>query len=154
MKHEEQIKENQLKFDHQLELLKSNLFDEISDQKFKHEKEIKELDKIILNSSFLKIKFRIEDQITIEKLENELSMLEQHLKDISLNLANYKKKIVSQEVSYNSQFGKTPTVAALRPKTGFGQMNIRRSLGSKTTIVLSRTKSLMKNQSNKCAVHF
>lgn len=47
MKHEEQIKENQLKFDHQLVLLKYNLFDEINDQKFKHEEEIKELDKII-----------------------------------------------------------------------------------------------------------
>lgn len=81
-------------------------------------------------------------------------MLEQHIKDISLNLANYKKKIVSQEVSYNSQFKKTPTVAVLRPKTGFGQMNISGSFGSNTTIGLNRTKSLMKNQSNKCAVHF
>lgn len=142
-------------------LFTNNITNEIKEFKTKHENRINELNQKIIEikekNSFLQNScnentMRNEEVLLIEKLENEFAILDQHMKDITLDLANYKKKLVSQEGTYNSQFGCTPTVAVLRPKTGYGQVATRGSLRPNTTITINRSKALLKNRTT--VVHF
>lgn len=163
LQNENEIKESPINLNKKLELFEATIINDINKHKAIQKLKIHELDKMIdemkTKKSFLivscnKDTMRKEEHLIIEKLENELFFVEQHLKDLSLDLANYKKKIVSQEGTYNSQFGTTPAVAVLRPKTGYGQIGIKGPFRPNTTLNINRSKSLLKNHPNKPIVHF
>jgi hypothetical protein len=75
---------------------------------------------------------RSEDIDLIERLEKTLELKTTHLRELTHDIQEYKRQIVSQEDVYNMRFGATPNVAVLRPQTA--QVGRGRTKTSKSQI--------------------
>jgi hypothetical protein len=75
---------------------------------------------------------RSEDIDLIERLEKTLELKTTHLRELTHDIQEYKRQIVSQEGVYNMRFGATPNVAVLRTQTA--QVGRGRTKTSKSQI--------------------
>lgn len=158
-------KENELKtnYENEIQSNESNSKKELDNLHAENDKKAQELDdkydEILTKIEQFKLdiinqKSRDEELLIIERLERQLSIKDQHIKDINDDISDCKSKIISQEVVYNSHFGIQPSVAVFRPTTAVVPIPINLRLKQQQRPVSAATKmrpmsSLLKNKSKK-----
>ena len=113
-------------FENDVQSKESNINQELEHLHAENDKKAQELDdqydQILQKIEQFKLdiinqKSRDEELLIIERLELQLSIKDQHIKDLNDDISDCKKKIIQQEDVYNSHFGMQPSVAVFRPTT-------------------------------------